>query len=155
MVMRIRGLRKQRRRERDPHGNEYRMSGPGRRACTQSFFRFIERNWFQQPKRSMSRKKFGQCRKFPRKMWEFPQRSIEKYGRLAQSSWEKCGSTSEVPHSASAMSGFCPFGDYCFSQSSTDLISIPLSVVPSLQWSATSSILGNASDIASRGAISR
>ena len=70
MAMRIRGLRKQRRREKDPHGNEYRMSGPGRRACTQSFFRFIERNWFQKPKRSIYRKKFGQCCKFPWKMRE-------------------------------------------------------------------------------------
>ena len=34
MLMRIRGLRKQQWRERNPHGNEYRMSGPGRRAGT-------------------------------------------------------------------------------------------------------------------------
>ena len=84
MAMRIRGLRKQRRREKDPHGNEYRMSGPGRRACTQSFFRFIERNWFQKPKRSIHRKKFGQCRKFPRKMWEFRTKFHRKM-------WERAG----------------------------------------------------------------
>ena len=88
MVMRIRGLRKQRRREKDPHGNEYRMSGPGRRACTQSFFRFIERNWFQKPKRSIHRKKFGQCRKFPRKMWEFRTKFHRKM-------WERAGRVRE------------------------------------------------------------
>ena len=84
MAMRIRGLRKQRRREKDPHGNEYRMSGPGRRACTQSFFRFIERNWFQKPKRSIHRKKVGQCRKFPWKMWETRTKFLGKM-------WERVG----------------------------------------------------------------